>query len=1465
MTKRYLKFFFFSFLFCVCAGAQSQVIMNINSTQRGPLTSPYQWGLFFEEINHAGDGGLYAELVRNRSFEESQYDAGWQKVNNSTISLCTTEKTPLLNHAQNACLDLYTTSSTSEANKSGIRNEGFWGMKFEKGKTYHLSLFAKGSNNKYTGRIYATLLKSDGKTAISNAIALTGQVYTDKWNKLTAELTANDTDLSGQLLLQTSNGGHLYIDVVSLFPDTWNNRPNGLRPDLAQLLADTKPTFLRFPGGCFVEGERSFDDTWQWKRTIGPIEQRHGHMSYNWHYWSSDGLGFDEYLQLAEDMGAAPLFVVNVGLGHGWYIPMEDLDTLVQNTLDAIEYANGDGTTKYGALRIKNGHVAPYNLKFIEIGNENYNFNMSGNSDQSYQYPERYYKFYSAIKEKYPEIITIGNVEAWGTDNPTWRNEYPVEIVDEHYYRSHAWMKQNYKKYDNYPRDIKVYNGEYAANSGGWGQYGNLNSALGEAVYMMGQERNSDVCVMGSFAPIFTHESDPTWAYDMIHFNSGSNFVTPSYHVQKMMANNLGYQNLLWTESGNSITASGSHQVGLATWNTQASFDDVQVTMEGKTIINEDFSGNHDWTTTGGAWSVNNGVVMQTAGGTNNDNGCRHICPTKFDASTYTLTLRARKDSGIEGFLIIFDYQDENNYSWWNIGGWSNTQNAIEICRNGSKAQYSKTSYAVPTDEWLDLKVEVDGNVIRCYINGQKYHEVTLESERALYQSCQVSEDGQEMILKVVNPHGQAQMLQLKTYFSIGNGTVERLTSANGTDENTMQNPDKVKPSALEPVEDVSQVIGFPGQNTNDVLTLDIPAYSLNIYRFPITGLQAEEKQKSCADYPEYVEEDKDMVAYLYAHMHETNEYTCYALNKGGNSWNDLLSSGEVFPTSQYTKTGGMRDAFTYRLKSGKGFMLVGTDMTSRLGWESNHIMDLMLTPDLIHWTKEVFIDLETKENLEAIGKALGRKMTADLMTAAWAPQVIYDPVTKTYVLYYSVGVKGDKHYIFYQQIDEDLNVLTEPRVYFSPGYDIIDADIVWNAVDQQYVMLFKCESTNGFDRATAPKLVPEKNATGTTVWTVTQDFHVGENNQAIEGMTQWRPIGQLRWRLAYINYSGGYAYRMRYMDEHCMSVDPVGHNISGNLKAQHGCVMKITQAEYDMLIAWDEVMTLLPKVKASYALKQTAQHKAAIEAAEAALTNSTTFAENAAAMQKALELLKACETDTRKFAIEEAVKNGHGDLTCMIENADFSQGDAAWSTINGFTAANGYVAEFFNKNFYMSQQISDLPNGKYEVGVQSFFRYGSRDVAFQMHQNGTEELSAKLFANDAEMSIMSLYDDSAAKQYGTASYRNYPDNVTQANQAFNTYDLYHNKLEVTVTDGTLTLGLYKTSWVDSDWCCFDNFTLTYLGPTTSVEAMNHEQWIMDHDRVYDLQGHRVSPLTSHSSPLKKGIYISNGKKIAIK
>lgn len=1419
-----------AFAFVATNFCAAQITMTLDATQRGPLTSPYQYGLFFEEINHAGDGGLYAELVRNRSFEEGL--DGWSKA--TTVGASMTLKTDdLLNDVQRQALDLNVTSASADRMR-GVKNEGFWGMSFVEGETYTLTCWAKANNDGFTGNVVARLLQSDGKTVIGEA-TLEGTIETTKWNKLTATIKATGTDAGGQLLLLTSNNGHLYLDVVSLFPKTWNDRANGLRPDLAQLLADTKPAFLRFPGGCYVEGEayegNTIENAFRWKNTIGPIEQRPGHLNRNWRYWSSDGLGFDEYLQLAEDMGAAPMFVVNVGLGHGWYVPMEDLDTLVQNTLDAIEYANGDGSTYWGAQRIKNGHVAPYNLKFIEIGNENYNFNMSSNSDQSYDYPERYYRFYSAIKAKYPDIVTIGNVEAWGTDNPTWRNKYPVELVDEHYYRTASWMRDNYHKYDNYPREPRVYVGEYAANSGSWGQYGNLNSALGEAIFMLGMEKNSDVVSMGSFAPIFTHEQDPYWAYDMIHFNAARNFVTPSYHVQQLMGNNLGYQNLKWTETGNTVTASSQHRVGLATWDTQASYSDLKV-YTADSDLTSTFEG---WADSRGAWSYSTDGMVSSTG---NGQPCQTVLQPSFSASDYTMEVRARKDGGAEGFLIIFDYQDSNNYAWWNIGGWSNSQNAIEICRNGSKSQYSYVSYRVNQGQWYDLKVEVTGNTIKCYVDGELLHELTLDSEPAIYQSAQLTEDGKELILKVVNPNGTSQQLQLNAKnMTIGSGTVQRLTSAYGTDENTMQNPDKVKPSAPVPC---SLAAGN---------TLDIPAYSLNIFRLAVSDVAAEAPQHTVADYPEYVEEDKDMAAYLYAHMHETGEYTCYALSTSGNDWNDLFGSQEVFDTKAYTKTGGMRDAYVCRLKSGNGFMLVGTDMTSRLGWTSNHIMDLMLSPDLIHWTKEVFIDLESEENLAALSKVFPG-IDAEKMTAAWAPQVIYDPQTQKYVLYYSVGFP-DYHRTFYQLLDEELNILTEPRLYFDPGYDIIDDDIVWNAVDQQYVMFFKCESSNGFDRATARQLVPEEGATGTTVWTVTKGVHVGENNQAIEGMSQWRPIGDLRWRLAYINYSGGYTYRMRYMDEHCLSVDPAGHTISGNLRAQHGCVLKLTQQEYDFLLAWEQVKSLLPAVEAYNRLRPTEQHAAAIKAANEALSQTTTFAENFAAMQRAAQLLAACPTDMRQIAIDEAVEKGYGDLTPLIENADFSEGANHWVRYPEFTQANGQVAEFWNTSFYMSQWLENLPNGKYELSVQSYYRYGSINNASRTHSNGTEELNAFLFANADSTPIMSIFDSSTEGHFTLSPYT-YPDNVAQANQAFNTDGLYTNKLQTTVVDGTLSFGIYNYNSVNSDWCCFDNFRLTYLGPDTRISGVEQGRAAA---AVYNLQGQRVSKPG-------KGVYIINGKKV---
>ena len=471
---------------CMSLAATAQVTMTIDAQKRAAAISEHQYGLFFEEINHAGDGGLYAELIRNRSFEDNNttpecWSAIQQNGQNVILSLNTSQ---VMNKAQQTCLQL-SVSGASATQKAGVCNTGFWGMHFETDSTYTLRVWVKASTN-FNGKIYGQLQQNDG-AAVSEEVKLEGSLKSNSWTLLTARIKANASCEKGRFALLTSCDGSMLIDVVSLMPYTWKGRKNGLRPDLAQLLDDTKPTFLRFPGGCYVEGQGALENSFQWKNTLGPIEERPGHWNHNWHYRSSDGLGYDEYLQMCEVLNAAPMFVVNVGLGHGFTVPFEQVDTLVQNTLDAIEYANGDESTEWGRRRIANGHEKPYGLKFIEVGNEN------GQPEAREEYSRRYAKFYEAIHAKYPEIVIIGNVEAWGTDNPEWVLDSPVDLVDEHYYRSYQWMRNNYHKYDRYNRSIGVYNGEYAANSGSYGRYGNLNSALGEAIYMLGMEKNSDV------------------------------------------------------------------------------------------------------------------------------------------------------------------------------------------------------------------------------------------------------------------------------------------------------------------------------------------------------------------------------------------------------------------------------------------------------------------------------------------------------------------------------------------------------------------------------------------------------------------------------------------------------------------------------------------------------------------------------------------------------------------------------------------------------------------------------------------------------------------------------------------------------------------------------------------------------------------------------------------------------------
>ncbi len=529
----------------VAAAVRAQVTIDIDAQQRGPEVSRMLYGIFYEDINHAADGGIYAELIRNRSFEDGpRFGApadmqGWSTYAAAPSQLTAkliqpSKKTPLLNAVQHNALELDVKASASMP--VCLVNEGYWGINVVQGRKYRLTFWAK--TLKYKGGVKATLCSKDGSQLYAETVV--GSFGVGKgWKKYEATLTANDNDPQAQFALVLDGVGQVQIDMVSLFPPTFKNRENGMRPDLANMLWQLHPKFMRFPGGCFVEEQESPDNAFRWERTIGPIEEREGHWNVNWGYRTSDGLGYHEYLQLAEDLGAKPLYVVNVGIWHGGMTPYDSIQPWIDECMNALEYANGPVTSKYGAMRARNGHPEPFGIEYLEIGNEN---NQPDPRQQSDHYYERYNQFYKAIRAKYPDMKIIGNVVAWGDDDPKWNSKLPVDLLDEHYYRSPDWFAAAFHKYDTYDRQgPKVYVGEYAVTNG-YGNLGNMNAALGEAVYMMGMENNADVVELASYAPIFVNENDSRWRPDMIRFSSSLVMGTPSYYVQQLMPQHLGTQ-----------------------------------------------------------------------------------------------------------------------------------------------------------------------------------------------------------------------------------------------------------------------------------------------------------------------------------------------------------------------------------------------------------------------------------------------------------------------------------------------------------------------------------------------------------------------------------------------------------------------------------------------------------------------------------------------------------------------------------------------------------------------------------------------------------------------------------------------------------------------------------------------------------------------------------------------------------
>ncbi|HXG68053.1 MAG TPA: alpha-L-arabinofuranosidase C-terminal domain-containing protein [Blastocatellia bacterium] len=527
------------------ATAQTSVI-TVQVDRPGAPIPATLFGLFFEDINFGADGGLYPERVKNRSFEFPDPLMGWKQVDrgDSRGALYILDQGSI----KDAPNSHYLRIRVESAGKGfGVMNEGFRGIGVEKGAEYTFSVRARRVDGTPAG-LRVELEDASGRNLGQTRV--TG--FSPEWKKYTAAVRATETDGKARLNVIMEGSGTLDVDMVSLYPkDTWKNRENGLRPDLVKLLSDLKPGFLRFPGGCIVEGSH-LERRYRWKTTIGDLDDR-SLLINRWNYefkhrpapdyFQSFGLGFYEYFLLCEDIGAEPLPILNCGMAcqfnTGELVPLEELNHYIQDALDLIEFANAPATSGWGRKRAEMGHPAPFNLKMIGVGNEQW----------GPQYIERYREFARVLKEKHPEIKLISSAGP-GPDGERfdylWARlrELKADIVDEHYYMAPKWFLDNAGRYDNYPRTgPKVFAGEYAAQSVGVARPDNRNTwecALAEAAFVTGLERNADVVVMSSYAPLFGHVEAWQWTPNLIWFDNLRSYGTPNYYVQKLFSVNRG-------------------------------------------------------------------------------------------------------------------------------------------------------------------------------------------------------------------------------------------------------------------------------------------------------------------------------------------------------------------------------------------------------------------------------------------------------------------------------------------------------------------------------------------------------------------------------------------------------------------------------------------------------------------------------------------------------------------------------------------------------------------------------------------------------------------------------------------------------------------------------------------------------------------------------------------------------------
>jgi alpha-L-arabinofuranosidase len=773
------------------SSSQAPITLTIRADQPTVEVNPGMYGIFFEEINQAGEGGLYAELLKARGMEDGSPErlpSGWKPEGDPNSGSVSIDLSARPNPSRPHSLKIVRHSDTRSF---GVANEGFWGIPLKARKGYRLTLWYRSESP-----VDLALVAEDGsKLAKAQVKGGSG------WARRELTLTPARTDAKARLVVAPAKAGTVWLSFASLMPtETFRGRKNGLRPDLAQHIASMKPGFVRFPGGCYVEGNvlpQAFD----WKKTIGPVETRDSFSRTFWGYPASNGLGYHEYLQWVEDMGSKALFVVNCGMSHQQVAAMEQMDRYVQDALDAIEYARGPVTSKWGALRAKNGHPKPFNLRYIQIGNENGGPN----------YNERFGLMAKAIKAKYPDIELVAN--DWG-GTPT---SFPLEIVDEHYYNSPTFFWRNANRYDRYERKgPKIYVGEYAVTQGSGG--GNLAAALSEAAFMTGMERNADVVHMASYAPLFANVNNRQWNPNAIVFDNSRSYGTPSYWVQWLFATHRPDRVVKYEVSAPAPEVPALlGRVGLTTWRTQAEFKDLKLEADGRTVFDGSKLDAQGLQESRGEWTALDGVIKQAASGENRRTFLKGVSLPA--AKKLVLSLKARKIAGDEGFIVVFGSSPDHELQW-NLGGWENTVHAFQV-------DGGRTGRGVPAkieaDRWYDIRLEREGAVTRGYLNGTLIEQIVDQPAPDFAAVVGVDERSDELILKAVNGASHPRRVDVNLE-GIRTGSVARGLVLSGSallDENSLEEPDRIRPRPIR-VDWVSPK-----------MTLTLTPYSVTVLRIP--------------------------------------------------------------------------------------------------------------------------------------------------------------------------------------------------------------------------------------------------------------------------------------------------------------------------------------------------------------------------------------------------------------------------------------------------------------------------------------------------------------------------------------------------------------------------------------------------------------------------------------------------------